>query len=207
MQWLWLSGLVMGNVVRLLSTQSSGPSPTLLNLLSCKIPLFTVNESSVASDIFYEMKIFKILYGGRLQNRKIWPSVKSYPRWSDRLRSIVLSTQTVLFWSKIVSNCFLGISTIHYPPSTIPVVFGIFEYHELLGVLWVFTTMVSTNKETIGINDKSTSVITSWLNGNPRVFEIPNKSAFDGLVSSLFRSSSSVGGRPRTSEEKCLIMP
>ena len=98
-------------------------------------------------------------------------------------------------------------STIHYPPSTIQVVFGIFEYHELLGVLWVFTTMVSTNKETIGINDKSTSVITSWLNGNPRVFQIPKKSAFDGLVSSLFRSSSSVGGRPRTSEEKCLIMP
>ena len=67
--------------------------------------------------------------------------------------------------------------------------------------------MVSTNKETIGINDKSTSVITSWLNGNPQVFEIPNKSAFDGLVSSLFRSSSSVGGRPATSEEVSCVSP
>ena len=73
----------------------------------------------------------------------------------------------------LIEDCLKLFSRhIHYPPSTIPVVFGIFEYHELLGVLWVFTTMVSTNKETIGINDKSTSVITSWLNGNPRVFEI-----------------------------------
>ena len=103
----------------------------------------------------------------------------------------------------LIEDCLKLFSRhIHYPPSTIQVVFGIFEYHELLGVL-----MVSTNKETIGINDKRTSVITSWLNGNPQVFEIPNKSAFDGLISSLFRSSSSVGGRPRTSEEKCLIMP